>query len=154
MLSLHVMNINGLKLLHGIFKYRAPAPHNLAMYYVAIVWLPFQKFYFQINIEAMESETTGMREATVMMLEKDKFLSAKEQTPIVLKSGAELLERLKSTSIMLLPSDDEQYDHMFPEHPLSKVRKRLDEVIKTLKLEAQETIPKPFRVQHGWKFWK
>jgi hypothetical protein len=112
-----------------------------------------QKCYFQINIEAMESGTTGIREATVMMLEKDK-LPATKQTPIVLNSGAELFERLKSTAIKILPSDDEQYDHLFPEHPLSKVRKRLDEVIKTLKLEVKEMIPKPFRVQRGWKFWK
>src|SRR5947209_9475296 len=51
MLSMEVTTAAGAEALAGLFKYRAPAPHNLAMYYVAILWLPFRDCNFQVNVE-------------------------------------------------------------------------------------------------------
>ena len=55
MLAMEITTVAGAEALRGLFKYRAPLPGSLAMYYLGILWLPFHDCNFQINIEAMES---------------------------------------------------------------------------------------------------
>lgn len=154
MLSMAVITAAGVEALRGLFKYRAPVPGSLAMYYVGILWLPFQACRYQINVESMETGTTGTREAAVMLIEGDKWPKPPADTPpIVLKSAEELFERLGSSPVRQLPSDEERYDHSFPTHPLSKVRARLAEVTATLKLNAAKGSLKPFRIPRGWRLW-
>jgi hypothetical protein len=125
------------------------------MYYVGILWVPFQECCYQINIEAMEVGVTGGREAAVMLIEKDKWPSPSEGTaPVMLKSADELFERLGAAPIRQLPSDAEKYDSSFPDHPLSKVRFRLAQVTSTLKLERHGAGLNPYRVRSWWQFWK
>lgn len=152
MLSLGQMTIDGVEVLSGLFKYRAPIPGSLAMYFVGILWVPFQECCFQINIEAMEVGPTGGREAAVMLIEKDSWPKS-DSPPIVLKSVDELFERIGAAPVRKLPSDDERYDTSFPEHPLSKVRARLIEVAKTLSIDAHGESLNPFRARRGWRFW-
>jgi hypothetical protein len=148
MLSMEVTTVAGVEALRGLFKYRAPVPGSLSMYYVGILWLPFEECRFQVNIEAMESGPTGFREAAVMMIEGDRWPKPPEDTPpIVLKSAEELFEKLGSSPVRQIPSDDEQYDHSFPDHPLTQVRARLAEVVATAQWKANTGQLTPFRVR-------
>ena len=63
----------GAEALRGLFKYRAPVPGSLAMYYVGILWLPFQECNFRINIEAVETGITCVRESAVMVIAGDSW---------------------------------------------------------------------------------
>ena len=47
----------------------------------------------------------------------------------------------------------ERYDQSFPDHPLSQVRRRMADVVKTMKLDASGGPYQPFRIRKGWKFW-
>ncbi|HKX32813.1 MAG TPA: hypothetical protein VJ302_34325, partial [Blastocatellia bacterium] len=73
MLAMDLVTAAGVEVLCGIFKYRAPVPDSSAKCYVGILWVPFREGRFQINIEAMEYGTSGMREAVVMMFEGDSW---------------------------------------------------------------------------------
>jgi hypothetical protein len=150
MVSMEVTTAAGAEALAGLFKYRAPAPYNLAMYYVGILWLPFREVNFRVNVEAMERGTTGTREAAVMVIEGDRWPKPpSDAPPILLKSAEELFERLGSSPVRRLPSDDAHYDSMFPDHPLSQVRARLADVRATARLDAGAGMLKPFRVRRG-----
>jgi hypothetical protein len=146
MLSMDMTTLDGCEALHGLFKYRAPTPRSLAMYYVGILWIPFREGRFQVNVEAMEIGRTGVREAAVALLEGDAWPKPPaDAPPIKVKSAEELFARMRSSPVRPAPSDDEKYDQSFPDHPLSKVRARLSEVMATLKLDASARAMKPFR---------
>ncbi|MFO0757459.1 MAG: hypothetical protein U0359_13260 [Byssovorax sp.] len=148
MLSMSVTTVGGCEALHGLFKYRAPVPQSLAMYYVGILWIPFQDATFQLNVEAMEKGRTGAREAAVMLIEGDAWPKPPaDAQPIRVKSVEEMFGHMRSAPVRQLPSDDEKYDRSFPEHPLSKVRARISQVMATLSLDESARTMRPFRVQ-------
>lgn len=155
MLAMEVTTAAGAEWLCGLFKYRAPFPGSLAMYYVGILWLPFQECQFQVNVEAMEAGTTGAREAAVMLIEGDQWPTPPPDTPpVVLNSAEELFEQLRTAPIRQLPSDDERYDSSFPDHPLSQVRARLAQVLASARLDLDAGRLTPFRVRRGRWFWR
>jgi hypothetical protein len=90
MLSMERTSAAGGEALRGLFKYRAPVPGSLAMYYVGILWLPFQECTFQVNIEAMETGTTGVREAAVMVMAGDSWPMPQQQEIPVINSEEDL----------------------------------------------------------------
>ncbi|HEV2970880.1 MAG TPA: hypothetical protein VGY55_12990 [Pirellulales bacterium] len=145
-LSIEVTTVTGAEALLGLFKYRAPIPGSLAMYYVGILWIPFQECRFQINVEAMEVGTTGTREAAVMLILGDAWPKPRPNTLQVVTSSKDLIEQLARTPVRRLPSDDEQYDKSFPDHPLSRVRARLGRVMATLRLDSGALSLTPFHI--------
>jgi hypothetical protein len=148
MLSMGVSTVAGSEALHGLFKYRAPMPRSLAMYYVGILWIPFQEGRFQLNVEAMERGTTGTREAAVSLIEGEAWpRPSSDAQPIQVKSMEEMFARMRATPVRQLPSDDEKYDASFPDHPLSKVRARLAAVMASAKLDEGARALKPFRAR-------
>lgn len=121
MIEIGIEEIKGIEALSGIFKYRSPVPGSLAMMYVGIFWVPFEKHIFQINFEAIERGTTGVREAAVYLIEKPNR-SESNQEPVPVASMEEMFQKMREKKVFRLPSDDEKYDASFPEHPLSSVR--------------------------------
>lgn len=119
-LSIDVTTAGGFEALRGVFKYRAPKPYDLGMAYVGILWIPFSDCYFQLNIESLERGTTGTRESMVTIMQ-----SQSGDWP-----GS---------------PDDELYDRAFPSHPLTEVRGRLHEVVRTLTFAASAEALEPFR---------
>lgn len=155
MLSLEVTMTAGVAALRGLFKYRAP--NSIAMYYVGILWLPFQECRFQINVEAMETGLTGAREAVALIVDRDSFPSPSLDTPPLHFENGEVWESFRPPESVpghQWPSDNEQYDELLPNHPLSKVRRRLTEVMATLELDASAKSLTPFRIRRGWRFWR
>jgi hypothetical protein len=147
MLSLDVIKPNDIEVLSGLFKYHAPIEGSLAMYFVGILWIPFADCNYQLNIEALERGTTGIREAVVLDLSLDeKFDHASLHGVTWPKAGVDFdpigdittgpgREKFRQTPLFRLPSDDEQFDALFPEHPLSLVRERMARVTETLKID-------------------
>lgn len=105
MLSLEVTLIAGVEALRGLFKYRAP--NCIAMYYVGILWLPFQECRFQINVEAIETGLTGAREVFVYITEPELRPTPPSDTPAVSLKSAE--EPLGPLPVSTGPSDNERY---------------------------------------------
>src|SRR5262249_28100652 len=131
--------------LSGLFKYRSPVPDSLGMYYVGILWLPFRQCMFQLNVEANEAQPTGTREAAVMIIAGDSWPNQQAE-PIPVANWQEAQEKSRAAAVYQLPSDDAQYDRIFPDHPLSLVRVRLTEVISTARFDPNAKNLGSFRV--------
>jgi hypothetical protein len=132
--------------LSGLFKYRSPLPGSLGMAYVGILWLPFQDCWFQVNVEAFEMGTTGMRECAAMVIEGDRWPMVPQEMILVINSEEELEALYNKARVRHLPSDDPKYDASFPQHPLSLVRARLARVIDTAQLGPDSQSLRPYRV--------
>lgn len=116
----HIGSLSGIPTIRTIFKF-PQQPHG--MFYVASLTLPFEQFSYVIKTQCHEHGTTGIRESVVMsqLFGEGKF---------------DLAELPKI-------SEDEKYDPMFPEHPLSRSRAYLKTIIQTLNLtpEIQQSPP-------------
>lgn len=145
MLELDVKPIQGIESLIGIFKYRSPQPPTLGMHYVGIIWLPFQDFIFQINFESRERGTTGLREAIVTAMAEPQPVITSE--PETVTSIDALFDKLREGTIRRLPSDDSQFDEMFPDHPLTKVRNMEQHFIDHAIFHRRLSHQKPYRVK-------
>ena len=149
MLEMDAVTAAGVEGLSGLFKYRSPVPGSLGMAYVGILWLPFRDCRLQVNVEAVEMGTTGIREATVVVIEGDKWPMEPQAEIPVINSQEELdalYAKARVRPLRRLPSDDAKYDASFPEHPLSLVRTRLSRVIATAQLGADARGLLPHRV--------
>jgi hypothetical protein len=149
MLGCEVVRAAGAEALWGLFKYRSPQTDSLAMYFVGILWMPFQECTFQLNVEAIESGTTGLREATVMALTGFQFPQDEQKEIPTINSEEELQELYRKALPRHLPSDDPKYDDMFPQHPLSLVRARLAKVIETARFAQDAGRLRPYRIVDG-----
>ncbi len=119
-------------IMKGVFKYRSPEPHDLGMYFVGVLALLFRDLSFQINVESMETETTGLREVAVALLSDES--STVDDEPIMVESADEMFEHMRKRPVRRTPSDDEDYDDSFPDHPLSKVRSVQIHILRTLSI--------------------
>lgn len=160
MLSMDVFEVDKLEVLRGIFKYRSPQPESMGMMFVGIFWIPLTNMTYQINVEALERGTTGIREATVMALDPSKYpdptvlqrcpwpQAEPDAEPVQVSSMEEMFQRMREAKLRELPSDDRQFDDLYPSHPLSLVRSRMDAISKTIKIDKPfwESL-KPFRLR-------
>lgn len=149
MLEMEPVTAAGAEGLAGVFKYRSPVPVGLGMAYVGILWLPFRDYRFQVNVEAVEQGTTGMREAAVMVVEGDKWPMEQQAEIPVINSQEELdalYAKARQRPLRQLPSDDPKYDTSFPRHPLSLVRAGLSRVIATAQLGPDARGLRPHRI--------
>lgn len=146
LLDFDFKKIQGIEALVGTFKYRAPMPKSMAMYYVGIVWLPFRDFCFQVNFESLERGTTGMREASVMMLEP-VAPSPVQQQPVAMNSMEDMFEHIRNQPLRRIPSDEAKWDQKFPDHPLSKVRAMLGRFENGAKFTPKLLKQVPYRVK-------
>jgi hypothetical protein len=146
MLAMETVTAAGAEGLSGLFKYRSPLPGSLGMAYVGILRLPFQDCRFQINVEAFEMGTTGMRECAVMVIEGDRWPMEPQAEIPVINSEEELQALCSKAQVRYLPSDDPKYDASFPQHPLSLARARLARVIATTQLGPEAQGLRPYRV--------
>lgn len=147
MLEMAVVTATGAEALAGVFKYRSPRPGSLGMAYVGILWLPFRDCWFQVNVEAVELGTTGMRECAVMVTEGDRWpMEPQDEIPII-DSMEELEALYQKARVRHLPSDDPKHDASFPQHPLSLVRARLARVIATARFAPDVSSLLPHRIR-------
>ncbi|WOX06131.1 hypothetical protein [Microbulbifer pacificus] len=118
--------------------------------YIASLSMPLMDRSFVLSLYSREDGMTGLRDAIVF----DKYLS---------ESGDDVLNddgipsgwacdpyfpEYKGPSLRN-NADSEEYDSQFPEHPLSKVRSKMNQVCKSINIvDVEEVTPRPW-----WKFW-
>ena len=114
--------------------------------YLGGVVIPRQNFSFVIRIQCVEHGMTGGREAVVMILEDsnlqtEPIVEEYTEDPIfgrVLRVGEKRGWRKDAydpqfDKIALFNlADQQKYDAKFPEHPLSRVRRKLTHIINTV----------------------
>ncbi|CAN5906300.1 hypothetical protein BH11MYX4_BH11MYX4_32600 [soil metagenome] len=129
------------------------------MTYLGSITLPFRDFSFVLKMQCREHGTTGMRDVVVLeamlgkgqvTLREDGTMKGWMQDPYDPSFQAPLLRNL---------SDDETYDALFPEHPLSRLRSTLRALEPTLRLSGELKSAPPFvrsqppAQRPWWKMW-
>lgn len=96
------------------------------MVYVGSVTLPFRGFSFVAKVQCEERGMTGAKEALLL---------------------SRRLARGSSLEQAMGPGwnpDDPQLDRSFPDHPVARCRRALDEVLRHARLDAATTRSTPF----------
>jgi hypothetical protein len=153
LLGMDVVAVGGEAALRGMFKYRSPIPQSMGMMFVNILWIPLGDRIAQINVESVEQGETGVREAAVSVMIGEKPVIVAPNEPVLVESIEDMFAHMRAQSLQALPSDQSQYDHMFPDHPLSKVRHRMAQVVATLSIAAKEEVAAPPKQAPWWRFW-
>ncbi len=102
--------------------------------YIGSITLPFADFSFVVKMQCPERGTTGLREAALL----DKALG--EGTVTVDDNGALTGD---------FNPDHPQYDELFPDHPLSRLRCELSAVAATLEICEPARSRRPFPIPGG-----
>ncbi len=99
-----------------------PMPQKRGMVYLGALTIPFAKFSYVIKIQCQETETTGIREALI--------------TDWALKNGK---TKVQDGVLTLdgISTDNEQFDQVVTNHPLSRVRRELRKIVETTKIDQR-----------------
>jgi hypothetical protein len=102
------------------------------MGYIGSLTLPFKYFSYVIKIQAEEAGMTGVREAVIA----DKLIREGKIAPgenTILGWSADPYDRGWKKGTLMNLAEREEYDPLFPEHPLTIVREGLKAVAASLK---------------------
>ncbi|MGC4035648.1 MAG: hypothetical protein QM764_06770 [Chitinophagaceae bacterium] len=107
-----------------IIKFRS---ENSGMTYIGSLTLPFKNCSFVFKVQAIESGATGMRETIIA----NRLLSAKNIS--VAENGysnwsADPYDATIKNDILMNKSEQSIYDVDFPSHPLTQVRKIINQI--------------------------
>ncbi len=133
--SLELSELADVAALKLIFKFRHPKETE-RLIYLGSWLLPLKRCSYVIKVQCIEHGVVGLREASVLM---QQAKSPHSQYSGVAKIE-DLLALLKNRPIAATLSDDERYDKLFPQHPLSRVRTYLAHIQDTLYLEDTHSI--------------
>jgi hypothetical protein len=137
LLEMNSVTAGGQAALQGLFKYRSPLPQSMGMMFVSILWIRLGDRTAQINVESTEDGVTGVREAAVCAMTAETPTSAAPDEPVLVDSIEEMFVHVRAQPLRPLRSDNSQFDQMFPDHPLSKVRHRMTQLVATLSIQAK-----------------
>lgn len=153
LLEMEAVTVGGQAALRSLFKYRSPIPQSLGMMFVGILWIRLGDVTAQINVESTEQGETGVREAAVCAMTGESPANATSSEPVLVDSIEEMFAHMRAQPLRALPSDSSQYDQTFPDHPLSKVRQRMTQLVATLSISTQEEKLTASSQRPWWKFW-
>lgn len=100
--------------------------------YIGSLTLPFKHFSYVVKIQAEEGGITGVREAVIAdkLIREGKITPAENTIP---GWSADPYDRSWKKGTLMNLAEREEYDHLFPEHPLTIVREGLKAVAEGLK---------------------
>lgn len=123
-----VVKLDGLRAVRTVLKVRL-VPRGFA--FLGSFTIPFAQCSFVLKFQSLERGTTGAREAAVMVIEGARF-SVDEESGKILGWAQDPYDPSYQGSFMRNFADDSRFDKAFPEHPLSKVRRYLEELSYTV----------------------
>ena len=133
--SVDCVDVAGLPALRAVFKVKQD-PHGMT--YIGSYTFPFDTFSYVIRIICPEIGTTGLRDA--MVADKcgwtvDGPDPQFQQDPYDPNFKASVLRN---------KSDDEEWDELFPEHPLSRIRAALKSIAASCRVGDELRNGRPF----------
>ena len=136
--------LQDLPALRTVFKF-PQVPYG--MYYVGAWTIPRRSFSFTAKISCFEIGTTGVRDAVLLdMLLTDGTLKL---DPAGRPAGwfQDPYDANVKADVLRNRSDDEEWDGMFPEHPLSRARACLENIRATISFDQSVRGSAPFEGQ-------
>ncbi len=126
MLSIGLVEMGNITAISELRKYKSGrCPTGSSFGAIYHLYTAGTKVHILLN--TWEQGLIGIRENTVFLKNPKGFPGEKamERRAISIEQYFEMKKKLK---LVKLPSDEEQYDDIFPEHPLSRVRKMMREL--------------------------
>ena len=116
------------------FSFRlTKAPQDLLdMTYLSGLTFPFRDFTIDISIVCLERGMTGMRDSHVLKEKLSKGEIAKNKSGKIIGWWKYPYDETFTAPVMRNLSDNDKYDGLFPDHPLSRGRLLLNKVHSTL----------------------
>ena len=153
-LEIELEDLKGLRAVKTLYKVRLE-PTGFA--FLGSYTLPFANCSYVIKIQAVESGVTGMRESAVLIIEDCKEVD--EENDKLIGWEVDPYDSAYKADFMANKADNPKYDEKFPEHPLSRVREYMREILGDLEFDQSLTKLPPFIVceekttKAWWKFW-
>ena len=118
------------------------------MGYIGSYTIPFKNFSYVVKLQCSEQGTTGMRDAIVLeMMIRNGTVQLGEESRIMKGWMRDPYDDSIHLPFMMNLSESEEFDQMFPKHPLSRVRKYLKHIEKTIKID--ESLLKEPKFEYG-----
>lgn len=131
LIEAHVVTVDSMPALRQIMK--LPLPERPGQGFVATLTVPRAGSSVQLRFQALEGPQTGIREATVLAeLGPDRYFGPHPYAPDV------------QAKLPWHRGDEAQWDPMFPDHPLSRVRAWLRQVVSAVRLDPGFAALPPF----------
>jgi hypothetical protein len=111
----------------------AQGPHGMT--YLGSFTIPRRDFSYVLKVQCREYGITGLREAVVFAQELERghvHISKIGQDSRLINWDADPYEPTFAGPVLRNVADDERYDSQFPNHPLSRVRRYLNELESTV----------------------
>lgn len=137
LVQLDVIELCGAAAVHAIFKLPQEAG---GMSYVGSMTVPFESCSVMVTSPCEEQGMSGVRDATVFAVADLTF----DDTGQPIGWVADPYDATVTGGILRNLADDEQWDEQFPEHPLSRCRRHLQQVRDGLVLGERLRAVPPF----------
>jgi hypothetical protein len=133
LIEVDIIDVKGVKAVKTIFK--VPQQPK-GMVYLASITIPFEKCSYVIKIQAPELGITGMRDSVIMqkLLAENKISIGENGFENWFQDPYDV--HFKSNCLMN-KSEDNAYDSMFANHPLSQARKLLATIIEDIQFNPE-----------------
>jgi hypothetical protein len=168
LISADVFPIGRLDCIRLIFK--MPLQPS-GMVYVGTLTFPFEEFSYVVRVQCAELGTTGVRDAMVLdMLIQQGVVAFDMETQTIAGWAADPYDSSFIAPLLSNLSDQETFDTMFPDHPLTDVRAHLHTILlnihadeevmlsprfvgPTIKARTRDQDPR-YQTKPWWQFWK
>ena len=116
--------------------------------YIGSYTIPFKNFSYVVKMQCIEQGATGMRDAILLeMMIRNGKVQLGEEGGIMKGWMRDPYDDSIQLPFMMNLSESEEFDNMFPKHPLSRMRKYLKEIEETIKID--ESLLKEPKFEYG-----
>lgn len=124
---------------------KSPQEPSGVSYFGSLI-VPFQACSWVIRVEAAETGVTGIREAIwAHKVSEAEGIGFQELHDRLGEENERLRSRYGASGLSRLPADDEEWDEVVPDHPLSRVRRYLPSLASSIVIADKAQDLNPFR---------
>lgn len=134
LIKVDVTNIQHLRCIETIFK--LPREEG-GVLYIGALTIPFVDRSYVIKVQAIEQGATGIREAMIWPQLNAAGVVSIDETGHMTGWSADPYDNTVTEGFLMNLAEGVQYDAQFPNHPLSLVRAKLEEIISSVKLSPE-----------------
>ena len=118
------------------------------MNYIGSYTIPFKNFSYVVKVQCSEQGITGIRDTVVFeMMIRNGTVKINDEKGILEGWMSDPYDDSIHLPFMMNLSESEEFDNMFPKHPLSRVRKYLKHIEETIKID--ESLLKEPKFEYG-----
>lgn len=133
-IKLEIGNIQNVVVVEQILKF--PMEHQ-GMAYVGSIIIPYKNCSYVLKVQCPEVGTTGIRDSTIFSKMINEGVITLEGGIIPKGWAKDPYDETITGGVQMNLSEEEQYDKMFPEHPLSIVRNIMAQFTNLVKLDTK-----------------